>query len=96
MENQTTAFTFAVNPEVSASVHDDGIVLIHIGNGYIYTSNTIGAYIWRGITEQWSLEAIADSITHEYQVEHNTAGEHVLRFLIQLQRQGIIERKGES
>ena len=50
----------------------------------------------RNYCEQRSLEAIADSITHEYQVDHNTAGEHVLRFLIQLQRQGIIERKEES
>jgi hypothetical protein len=27
------------------------------------------AYIWRGVTEQWSLEAIVDSITHEYHVD---------------------------
>jgi hypothetical protein len=88
--------SFTVNPETAASVHDSGIVILHIGNGQLYASNGTGARIWRAVEEQLSLEAIADEISDAYQIARATAREHVLRFLAELERHTLIHREAES
>ncbi|HEY6766671.1 MAG TPA: PqqD family protein [Candidatus Sulfotelmatobacter sp.] len=96
MTKRIRDFSFAVNPETAASIHDSGIVILHIGNGQLYASNGTGARIWRGIEEQLSLEAIADQISNEYQIARATAREHVVRFLAELRRHTLIQREAES
>jgi hypothetical protein len=96
MTKRIRDFSFAVNPESAASVHDSGIVILHIGNGQLYASNGTGARIWRGVEEQLSLEAIADEISDEYQIALATAREDVVRFLAELRRHTLILRETES
>jgi hypothetical protein len=88
--------SFTVNPETAASIHDSGIVILHIGNGQLYVSNGTGARVWRGVEEQLSLEAIADEISDAYQVARATAREQVVRFLAELERHTLIHREAES
>jgi hypothetical protein len=95
MTNRIRDFSLTVNPEAAASIHDSGIVILHIGNGRLYASNGTGARIWRGIEEQLSLEAIADEISDEYQVARDTAREHIIRFLAELERHTLIHREAE-
>ena len=52
MTNQITEINFTVNPEAVRSFHDDGVVILHAGNGRLFTSNETGARIWRGIEQQ--------------------------------------------
>ena len=96
MTDRTRDFCLTVNPEVAASIHDSGIVILHIGNGRLYASNGTGARIWRGVEEQLSLEAIADEISDEYQIARATAREDVVRFLAELRRHRLIQREAES
>lgn len=93
MTSQLTNFTFTVNPEATASIHDDVIVIVHIGSGLLYTSNAIGARIWRGIEQRLSLDAIAVGISDLYQIAYSIAREHIARFLAELQRHGLIEKE---
>jgi hypothetical protein len=88
--------SFTVNPETAASIHDSGIVILHIGNGQLYASNGTGARVWRGVEEQLSLEAIADEISDAYQIARATAREQVVRFLAELERHTLIHREAES
>jgi len=96
MTNQTANFAFTVNPEAKASFHDDGIVILHAGNGRLYKSNITGARIWRGIERQLSLEAIVGEISREYQIAEATAREHATRFLTALERNALIQREALS
>jgi UDP-N-acetylglucosamine transferase subunit ALG13 len=96
MTKQISAFSFTVNPEAAASIHDDGIVILHTGKGRMFTSNEIGARIWRGIERQLPLEAIAKEISDEYQIARTTAREHAVRFLAELERHTLIQREVES
>jgi coenzyme PQQ synthesis protein D (PqqD) len=96
MTNRVRNFSFAVNPEAAASIHDSGIVILHIGNGFLYASNATGARIWRGVEEQLSLEAIADELSDEYQIDRATAREHVMCFLTKLELHTLIQREAES
>ena len=96
MTSRIRDFGLTVNPEAAASIHDSGIVILHIGNGRLYTSNETGARIWRGVEEQLSLETIAAEISEAYQIARATAREHVVRFLAELERHTLIHREAES
>jgi Coenzyme PQQ synthesis protein D (PqqD) len=96
MTNRISDFSFSVNPEAAASIHDSGIVILHIGDGRLYASNGTGARIWRGVEEQLSLEAITDELSDEYQIDRATAREDVVRFLAELRRHTLIQRETES
>jgi hypothetical protein len=96
MTNRISDFSFSVNPEAAASIHDSGIVILHIGDGRLYASNGTGARIWRGVEEQLSLEAITDELSDEYQIDRATAREDVVRFLAELRRHTLIHREAES
>ena len=82
-----------VNPEAVASVHEGGVVILDNSKGRLYSSGPAGAYIWRCIERQLSLEAIAGKLHIDFHVELTTAREHTARFMEQLHANGLIERR---
>ena len=84
---------FNVNPEASASVHDDGIVILHLGSGCMYTSNETGASIWRALENKLSLDAIVKEISSAYEIALTAAREHTVRFLAELEQHTLIQRE---
>jgi len=96
MTKPVSPFNFTLNPEAAASIHDNGIVILHTGQGRMFASNQTGARIWRGIERQLPLDAIAAEISDEYQIARTTAREDVSRFLAELERQTLIERGTQS
>jgi hypothetical protein len=93
MINQQNDFRFSVNPEANASIHDDGVVILHLGSGQLYTSNETAASIWRRVEQQLSLEAIIAEISTEYQIACSSLREHVVHFLADLERHSLIQRE---
>jgi len=96
MINQQNGFRFSVNPEASASIHDDGVVILHLGSGQLYTSNETGASIWRWVEQQLSLESIAEQISTKYQIAPATSYDHVFHFLAELERHALVQREVAS
>ena len=94
--NPTGDLNFTVNPEAAASFHDDGVVILHTGSGRLFTSNGTGARVWRGVERQLPLEAIAEEISGEYNIASATAREHAARFLAELERHTLIQRRSAS
>ena len=93
MSNQIRGISFTVNPEAVGSFHDDGVVILHAGNGRLFSSNETGARIWRGLEQQLSWESIAREISTAYQIAWTTAREHTLNFLAALEQQALIKRE---
>ena len=91
MTSQIIDISFTVNPEAVGSFHDDGVVILHAGNGRLFSSNETGARIWRGIEQQLSFETIASEISSAYHIARATAREHTLRFLTALEQQALIK-----
>jgi hypothetical protein len=85
--------SFAVSPEATASVHDDGVVILHLGTGCFYTCNGTGARIWRAIEQRLPLEAIAQEISNAYDIALNTARQHTVRFLAELELYALIQQE---
>jgi UDP-N-acetylglucosamine transferase subunit ALG13 len=96
MTNRDSDFRFTVSPEAAASIHDDGIVILHLGSGSFYTCNRTGAHIWRAIEEKRSLEAIAEEISSTYEIALTTARQHTVRFLAELELHTLIQREAVS
>jgi UDP-N-acetylglucosamine transferase subunit ALG13 len=96
MRSRASDFNFKVNPEAAASFHDDGVVILHVGKGSLFSANRTGARIWRGVEHQRSLESIVDDVSGEYQIARTTARMHTLDFLTALERQSLIQREVAS
>ena len=89
-------YRFIVNPEAVSSFHNDGIVILHAGNGRLFTSNETGARIWRGIEQRRPFEGIVEEISDEFQIAGTTARVHTLNFLTALEQQALISREVAS
>jgi hypothetical protein len=87
---------FTLNSDATAASHDDGIVILDVRTGCLYSSNRIGSCIWRGIERQMALEEIANEISDAYQIARSTAKEHTVRFVGELERHALIARQVAS
>ena len=94
--DQVSNYSFCLSPEATASAHEDGIVILHTGKGRVFSSNKIGALIWRGIEQRRSLDGIVKEISGEFQVAGTTARAHALKFLAALEQQSLIGREVAS
>jgi hypothetical protein len=71
-------------------------VFLHLGSGRLYASNKTGASIWRRVEQRLSLEAIAEEISAEYEIDCSTSREHVIHFLAELEQHTLIQREAVS
>lgn len=81
---------FHVAPEVKASRHQDGVVLIHLGRGTVFSANRVGAMIWEGAVERQSFGQVTASISHEFDIPPQTAERDAAEFLAQLAAEGLL------
>lgn len=93
MANQFSDFKFTVNPEACASIHDEGIVILHLGSGKVYSSNETGASIWRRVEQQLPLETITEHLSTEYRIALSTSRKHVAAFLNEMEQHELIQRE---
>ena len=93
MSNQ---ISFSVSPEATASIHDNGIVILHTGRGRVFSANRTGALIWSAIEQRHSLDTIVTEISGEFQIPGPTARAHTLNFVAALQQQSLIESEVAS
>jgi hypothetical protein len=96
MTNQIDNHRISVSSEAVASIHDDGIVILHTHTGRLFTANRTGACIWRCIEQQLTFATIAEKISSDYRIAQSIAREHTAHFLAELERHGLIERGGKS
>jgi hypothetical protein len=86
----------AVVPEVRASVHENGLVLLHIPSGKIFQSNRTGSQIWQGLSRGLQPDAISMGISHDYGVALDLVRQHTSSFLAELMRHGFVTRTGSA
>jgi len=80
----------ALRAEVKTSVHEEGLVLMDVGRGRVFTANLVGARIWRGVAEGASVESVAETISCEFRVSKQQAMADTVAFLGQLERAGLL------
>ena len=89
-EAEPAALKFRVAPEVKASLHPDGVVLIHLGKGTVFSANRVGALIWSRAAERWSVSRLAAFVSGEFNIAPETAQRDTAAFLEQLKAEGLL------
>lgn len=82
----------AISPDARASLDHSGIVFLHVGSGMVFSSNCIGARIWRGLRDHASLETIAADISGEYGVPREQVRQDAAGFVADLEAKGLLAR----
>lgn len=79
-----------LSPDVRASVHRDGLVVIHFGKGTVFSANRAGARIWTGVVEQWNAEDLMRCISDEFNITLEIARRDAAAFIDQLKSEGLL------
>ena len=79
-----------VAPDVKASLHAEGVVLIHLGKGTVFSANLAGARIWSGAAKRWSIQKLASSLAGEFHISVQAALQDAAEFLAQLEAEGLL------
>ena len=86
----------AIVSEVRASVHEDGLALLHIPTGRFFLCNRTGSRIWQGLAKGLSTDAICEEISRECGVARDLVEQHTSSFLAELERRGLVTRRLEA
>lgn len=81
---------FRVAPDVKSSPHSDGLVLIDVSRGTVFSANRVGALIWNAAAEQRTLDRIAESISSEFHIPVQAAQDDAAEFVAQLVKEGLL------
>lgn len=77
---------------VAASIHNDGVVLLHTVDGQLFASNRTGARIWQALEGRVPIHTIAVGISDEYGISYDKASTEIAWFVVELERHRLIER----
>ena len=75
-----------------ASIHDDGVVFLHLDTGILFQSNRVGARIWAGLERRENLQDIVTRISREYGVAAIHVEHDAKEFLAELEVAGFLSR----
>jgi Coenzyme PQQ synthesis protein D (PqqD) len=79
----------AIDDQVSADLEGDAVVLA-LGRGEYYGLGGVGSRIWQLVREERRVSDIRDIILQEYEVDEPTCQRDLIRFLEQLESEGLI------
>lgn len=83
------------NQRVAARVVDGKALIVVIDDKRLHTLNEVGTRVWE-LCDGRSLEAIADAIVDEFEIDKPTALEDVQRFVDELRACGALEPGGPA
>lgn len=75
---------------VRANVTDDGVVLLDVEKGAIYSSNVVGARIWQLIQEGRSESDVVSCIVDEFGAQRSTVEADVREFIASLSERALV------
>jgi coenzyme PQQ synthesis protein D (PqqD) len=85
----------SISPYAKVSLDPNGAAFLHVRSGLVFTSNRIGARIWRGLLERESVETIIARISDENGVPAAQARQDTVEFVAELEAQGFVLRRAE-
>jgi len=92
MSIETSNIVAQGKDQVCAEV-DGEVVMMSIQKGNYYGLDTVGGRIWELIAEPRQVSELCDSLASEYEVDRTILEADVLRFLNEMDEQGLIESR---
>lgn len=76
---------------VRANVTDDNLIVLDVVKGQIFTANTIGSRIWRGLfIDNQPQDQLVETIATEWKAAPEIVAKDVEKFVVQLKQQGLV------
>jgi hypothetical protein len=76
---------------VRANLTDDNLIVLDLVKGQIFTANTIGSRIWRGLfVDNQPQEKVIEVIATEFGTTVETVAKDFEKFVVQLQQRGLV------
>jgi hypothetical protein len=76
---------------VRANVTDDGLIVLDLVKGQIFTANAIGARIWQALfVDKQPQEEVVEVVASEWGTTPDIVTTDVERFVVQLKQQGLV------
>ena len=76
---------------VRANVTADGLIVLDLVKGQIFTANAIGARIWQNLfVDKQPKEYIVETLAREWAVTPEIVATDVEKFVVQLKQQGLV------
>ena len=82
----------AVSPETRASVHEEGLTILHIPSGRVFVCNRSAARIWLGASKGLSVDRLAEEMSGEYSVAPEIVQRDTRLLVSQMELHGLIIR----
>jgi hypothetical protein len=79
------------SPEVAARRLGDETVLVHLGTNAVFTLNETGGRIWELVGEGLDLDAVAERLAVEFEVDPGRLRAELDRLVSELSRAGLLE-----
>jgi hypothetical protein len=84
---------FHVANDVRSTVSENGLVLLHIGSGLVFTANQTGARIWSEITQGACPATVGRGLSREYGAPIEQTTRDVAQFVSELVARGLLVLK---
>lgn len=78
------------NSKVLHETKNNETLIINLENGYYYSLESIGSYIWSLLLQQVSKEEIVNQISNRYQVNNNSVANDVQEIIAQICSENIL------
>jgi hypothetical protein len=91
MTHVSLASTVTTTDHVTATTIDDEVVLLNDDTGLYQGLQGVGPRIWELIQEPTTVEAVADTIATEYDVDRDRCEQDVLDFVETLADENLVE-----
>lgn len=76
---------------VRANVTPDNLIVLDLVKGQIFTANTVGSRIWRGLfLDNQPEEQLVETIASEWGTAPEIVAKDVEKFVVQLKQQGLV------
>lgn len=91
----TSSFIVQRPSQVVAAI-DEVTAIMGVEHGAYYLMDAVGSDIWARIEQPRRVSDVCDELVAEYDVDASTCEQHVLEFVAELQKRGLIEMKDTS
>ena len=80
----------SVPPDLRWSTHENGLVVMNLTTGAIFTSNKVGVLIWARILNRETPQEIGISLSAEFGIPKEQAQRDTARFVAELYRNNLL------
>ena len=83
------------SPDAICTMVDGEAVVLHLGNGFYYSLNPVGATIWEEFSKGHTMSEIVDTVCKEFEVTQDVATKDLADLMADLSKEGLVLPEGK-